>query len=74
VYGSALALPLVFPLIFVATLPIEGFETGNPNLYWISLLLVIGYLALTLVIWFLPPVFRFLTRYSMSDDVVNQKM
>ncbi|MCK4231714.1 hypothetical protein KAX21_02075 [candidate division WOR-3 bacterium] len=74
VYGSALALPLVFPLIFVATLPIEGFETGNPNLYWISLLLVIGYLALTLVIWFLPPVFRFLTRYSMSDDAVNQKM
>lgn len=71
VYGSALAVPFVLPLIFIATLPIEGFETGNPNLYWITLLLVLGYLALTLVIWFIPPVFRFLTRYSMSDDAAS---
>lgn len=73
VYGSALALPLVFPLIFIATLPIEGFETGNPNLYWITLVAVLGYLALTLVIWFLPPVFRFLTKYSIRDEEVSRK-
>lgn len=67
VYGSAIALPFVAPLIFVATLPIEGFETGNSSLYWITLAAVFGYLALALVIWFLPPVQRFLTRYSKED-------
>ncbi len=67
VYGSAIALPFVAPLIFVASLPIEGFETGNTNLYWISLAIILGYLALTVFIWFLPPVQRYLTRFSRED-------
>jgi ESS family glutamate:Na+ symporter len=67
VYGSAIALPFVAPLIFIATLPVEGFETGNSNLYWITLAAVFGYLALALVIWFLPPVQRYLTRFSKND-------
>lgn len=67
VYGSAIALPFVAPLIFVASLPIEGFEKGNTSLYWITLAIILGYLALTLVIWFLPPVQRYLTRFSSQD-------
>jgi ESS family glutamate:Na+ symporter len=71
VYGSAIALPLVSPLIFIATLPIEGFETGNTSLYWITLAAVLGYLILALVIWFIPPVFNYLTRFSMQDGITS---
>ncbi|MBD3285559.1 hypothetical protein GF359_03830 [candidate division WOR-3 bacterium] len=66
VYGSAIALPLAFPLILMAGLPLEGFRTGNPKLYLIALALPAGYAALIFLIWFIRPVFRYLTKFSQE--------
>ncbi|MBN2380835.1 hypothetical protein JXM67_13635 [candidate division WOR-3 bacterium] len=66
VYGSAIALPLAFPLILMASLPLEGFRTNNPTLYLWALGLPAGYAALVFLVWFIPPVFRYLTRYSID--------
>lgn len=73
VYGSALALPLAFPLIIMAGLPVEGFRTGNTLYYWLAFILPAAYLGLIFLIWFIPPVFRFLTRYSIGGPTKSRK-
>jgi ESS family glutamate:Na+ symporter len=67
IYGSGIALILGIPLIFLAGLPATGFETGNHNLYWITLLLMLGYGAVILAIWFNPWAFKFFTRHSRGE-------
>lgn len=73
VYGSAFALPLAAPLIIMASFPVQGFKTGNPIYYILSFGAPVVYLGLILLVWFIPPVFRFLTRYSIGDRGKGKK-
>ncbi|NLI98618.1 hypothetical protein GX441_08175 [bacterium] len=69
VYGSAMALPIAAPLIFVAAIPIYGLKTGQPQYYWWTLLILLGYLALVLGLWLNPWSFKYLTKHSRVDKV-----
>lgn len=68
IYGSGIALLLGMPLIFLAGLPATGFESGKHNLYWITLLAVIGYAAVMMAVWFNPWAFRFFTRHTRGEQ------
>lgn len=68
VYGSGIGLAMGVPLILMASLPSTGFEKGNPNYYWWTLLLILGYLAIILAIWFNPWTFKFFTRHTRGTD------
>jgi|GEM_PF-5035858 len=68
IYGSGIGLLMGVPLIAMASLPATGYELGNPNYYWITLLLIIGYLAVILFIWFNPWTFKFLTRHTRGSE------
>ncbi|TKJ42852.1 sodium:glutamate symporter [candidate division TA06 bacterium B3_TA06] len=68
IYGSGIGLLMGIPLIAMASLPATGYELGNPNYYWITLLLIIGYLAVILFIWFNPWTFKFLTKHTRGSE------
>ena len=68
VYGSGIGLMMGIPLIVMAGLPAAGYEMGNPNYYWSTLLLILGYLAIVLAIWFNPWTFKFFTRHTRGQD------
>ncbi len=68
VYGSGIGLIMGIPLIVMAGLPATGYEMGNPNYYWITLLLILGYLAIVLAIWLNPWTFKFFTRHTRGSE------
>ncbi len=72
IYGSGIALIFGIPLIFLAGLPVHGFLSNKPQLYWITLLLCFAYALIIFIIWFSPPVSRFFTKYT--KDVKRVKV
>lgn len=48
VLASGIALPIGFPLLLLLTVPIIGYTTGNQNLYFITMIILIFYLFLML--------------------------
>ncbi len=49
VLGSAVALPLGVPLMFILALAVNGYKTQNPMLYLYSMLIFIGFFIILLV-------------------------
>ncbi|MBD3285560.1 sodium:glutamate symporter [candidate division WOR-3 bacterium] len=64
VYGSGIGLMMGIPLIGMASLPATGYEEGNPNMYWITILAMTGYLAVALGAWIL---FLVLTKHRKKQ-------
>ncbi|HPC38281.1 MAG TPA: sodium/glutamate symporter [Exilispira sp.] len=49
VLASGIALPIGFPLLLLLTVPIIGYTTNNPKLYFITLIILVVYLFLMIL-------------------------
>ncbi|HDS08891.1 MAG TPA: sodium:glutamate symporter [Firmicutes bacterium] len=54
VLGSGVAIFVGAPMMIIISFPIEGYKTGNPNLYYLGIGLLLLYLLILYFAWFLP--------------------
>ncbi|MDD3628103.1 MAG: sodium:glutamate symporter [bacterium] len=54
VLGSGVAIFVGAPMMIIISFPIEGYKTGNPNLYYLGIGLLLAYIIILYLAWFLP--------------------